>query len=77
LDGARSIVGLVFSCKCSLGHATKSVCWADLNDALRRFLAEDHILCLDPSDRRCELVCEKLDQEGVREILLDFWTHLE
>lgn len=58
-----------------LRHDPQRVCGADFDDALRRLLAEDDILRLDPPHGRGELVCQQLNEQRVRELLLDFGTH--
>jgi hypothetical protein len=70
-------VSFVFAGECALRHDTERVCGADFNDALRRLLAEDDILRLNPPHGRGELVCEQLNEQRVRKLLLDLGTHDE
>ncbi len=71
------IIGFVLGGEGTLSHDTQSVGRADLDHALSRPLGEEDILCFNPSDRRCKLVGEKLDEQGVGEFLFDFGTHFE
>ena len=66
---------LVLGGECALRHDAEGVGRANLDDALRRLLAEHDILRLDPPHGRGELVCEQLDEQRVRELLLDLGTH--
>jgi hypothetical protein len=58
-----------------LRHDAERVCGANLDDALRRLLAEHDILRLNPPHGRGKLVCKQLNEQRVRELLLDFGTH--
>ncbi|TFA99245.1 hypothetical protein CCMA1212_009011 [Trichoderma ghanense] len=75
LDRFCGIVGLVLGGQCALGHDSKGVCGADFDDALGVSLCQEDILGLNPPHGRGELVCQKLDEERVGELLLDFGTH--
>jgi hypothetical protein len=76
LDGPRGVVCFVLCGQSALGHHAEGVCGTDLDDALSGLLAEDDILCLDPSHGRGELVCQQLNEQRVCELLLDFGTHV-
>lgn len=67
----------VFAGEGALGHDAQCVCGANFDDALRRLLAEDDILRLNPPHGGGELVCEQLDEQRVRQLLLDLGTHDE
>ena len=58
LDRQSGVVCLVLGGQCALGHDAQGVGGADFHDTLRRLLAEDDILRLNPPDGRGELVCQ-------------------
>jgi hypothetical protein len=72
---ARCVVCFVFGSECAFSHDTKGIGGTNFDDALRRLLAEDDILRLNPPDGRGELICEQLNEQRVRELLLDLGTH--
>lgn len=70
-------MGFVFGGQRALGHDTECVCGANLDDALCGVLAENDILRLNPPHGRGELICKQLNEQRVRELLLDLGTHGE
>lgn len=65
----------VFGGQRALCHYAERVCGANFDDALCGVFAENDILRLNPPHGRGELVCKQLNEQRVRELLLDLGTH--